>query len=250
MPPMMAAGISGLVAADGRFGDVDDDGRPEMALGRIPALTVAEVREYLRKVEAREAQGELGGLVVVADDGDHGGSFAADADQLASAAGGGATIKLGAGATIDQARQQVQSALSGASGLVAYVGHGGLDRLANEGILTSADVAGLPPTDRTAVFASLTCNIGYFAIPGFSSLGEELVMAPGSGAAAVIAPSWLSVNADAVRLGGAIVPRLAAGGGRLGDAWLAGIEAFAATSDARLLRTYVVFGDPALRLGN
>jgi hypothetical protein len=132
---------------------------------------------------------------------------------------------------------------------VAYVGHGGLDRLANEGLLTSADVPGLPGTDRTAVVASLTCNIGYFAIPGFSCLGEELVMAPGGGAVAVIAPNWLSVNSEAVRLGSAVVPQLAAGG-RLGDAWLAGIAAMGSGTDPRLLRTYVVLGDPALRLGN
>jgi hypothetical protein len=53
----------------------------------------------------------------------------------------------------------------------------------------------------------------------------------------------------AVRLGSAVIPVLAAGSGRLGDAWLAGIGALGETSDARLLHPYVVFGDPALRLG-
>ena len=134
--------------------------------------------------------------------------------------------------------------------MINWVGHGGFDRLASEGVLRTADVAGLANGERLPVVTALTCNIAFFGFPGFTSLGEALVVHPNGGAAAVWAPTGLSQNDEAVRLGrSAFEGLLGAGTGRLGDAVVYSLEKFAASGGKRdLLRIYNLLGDPALTM--
>ena len=81
-----------------------------------------------------------------------------------------------------------------------YIGHGGFDRLAQENLFTSADVASLNNSDRLPVFLAMTCSVGNFAQPGYPSLGEAMLLRKDGGAFAVWAPSGLSENPSAVRL--------------------------------------------------
>ena len=77
---------------------------------------------------------------------------------------------------------------------VNYLGHGGLDRMSHEGLLTTGDVADLAPTASLPIVTALTCSVGRFEIPGWSSLGEALVLGEGRGAVAVWAPTGLSIH--------------------------------------------------------
>jgi peptidase C25-like protein len=97
---------------------------------------------------------------------------------------------------------------------------------------------------------ALTCLISQFAYPTVTSLGEELVLQPDGGAAAVFAPTWLSYNGEAGELGKYLLPRLAAPGtGRLGDRVLRGLADYsAAGGPPETLRLYTLLGDPALAL--
>ena len=56
-----------------------------------------------------------------------------------------------------------------------YVGHGGLDRLASEGLLVTADADALTNGERLPVVTALTCTINRFEVPGFVPLGAALV---------------------------------------------------------------------------
>jgi hypothetical protein len=58
----------------------------------------------------------------------------------------------------------------------------------------------LANADRLPVFLAMTCSVGNFAIPGYPSLGEVLLLEKDGGAFAVWAPSGLSQNGLAVRL--------------------------------------------------
>jgi len=147
-------------------------------------------------------------------------------------------------------RARLQSALRQGQALVGYVGHGGLDRLTSEGLLTSADVPGLGNAPRLPVMTALTCLISQFAYPSVSSLGEELVLQGDGGTAALFGPAWLSHNGPAEDLGRYLLPQLSApGSGRLGDRLLRGLAAYAAAGgDRDTLKLYTLLGDPALAL--
>jgi hypothetical protein len=256
VPPLMVASYEGLVPSDGAYADLNGDGLPDVPIGRIPALTAAELTAYVNKVVAYESGG-LGGwakqVLLVADAPDAAGDYVAGSDQLAAQVPAALQVTkdylpVGASqAQIDAVRAQLIGAFDNGGVLVNYVGHGGLDRLASPGLLTTDDVPQLAGGARSPVLTALTCNIAHFAYPGFRFLGEDLIVQPGGGAMAVFAPTGLSYDGPAVQLGQHLLPAILAGPGTvLGDAILRGIREYAATGDVTLLPAYNLLGDPGL----
>lgn len=253
VPPLLVATEAGLAPADAAFADPDGRGVPAVAIGRIPALTAAELDAYIDKLAAYES--DPGGpwasrALLVADHADLGGDFPAASETLAGTLPPGlALTRIDADpARMAASRAQLQAALREGQVLMNYVGHGGLDRLDSEGLLLTSDVAGLGNAPHLPVVTALTCLIAQFAYPTVTSLGEELVLRSNGGAIALYGPTWMSYNTPASALGGHLLPELAApGGGRLGDRLLRGLEAYtAAGGDRSMLRLYALLGDPAL----
>ncbi|MEA2604477.1 MAG: hypothetical protein QOF89_5469 [Acidobacteriota bacterium] len=252
VPPLLVATDTGLVPADSLFTDFDGGGVPAVAIGRIPALTAAEMRAFVDKLAAYESDAGgawTGQVLLAADDADGGGDFPAASQSLAGTLPAGLALSRVTAdpAQIQASRSQLQAALRQGQVLMNYVGHGGLDRLGSEGLLLTTDVAQLGNAPRLPVLTALTCLISQFAYPTVTSLGEELVLRSDGGAIAVFGPTWLSYNTPATALGGYLLPQLAApGGGRLGDRLLRGLNAYAAAGgDRKMLRLYTLLGDPA-----
>lgn len=253
VPPLMVGTPDGLFAADGRYGDVvGDDGLPELAIGRLPVLTAAELSATTLKLASADADGAAWRrrAVLLADRGDAAGDFPQDADGLAGllpADVGAERIYLSE-LPLTTARQRLFDALGAGTGWVVYLGHGGLDRMADEGLLKTEDVA-LLGNGQLPLVAGLTCAINRFAVPGFLSLGEALVVQPDGGAAAVLAPTGLSAHHEAVMLGAGYLRSALYNGGSLGDAVLAALAALEAQGGSRhMLSIYNLLGDPATRL--
>ena len=172
-----------------------------MAIGRLPVLSPAELAGVVAKIQAYES---LGGSWVdqalfIADNVDGGSNFAAESDQLESALTGDfdvAKVYLDA-QTPAAAHDAVVAAFEAGTNYVQYVGHGGLDRFADESVLTNADVAGLINGGRAPVVAALTCAVNRFELPDYPALGEELVRSATGGATAVFAPSGLGQHGAA-----------------------------------------------------
>src|SRR6185295_13489310 len=101
---------------------------------------------------------------------------------------------------IAEPRETLFARLASGADLVNYTGHGALDRLSAEGLLTSDDVASLDNV-QTPVLTALSCTINRFEVPGFAPLGEQLVKKAGSGFVATWAPTGLSEHAEATTLG-------------------------------------------------
>jgi uncharacterized repeat protein (TIGR01451 family) len=251
MPPLMAATPNGLYASDNRIADVSgDDGVPEFRIGRIPVLSDEELRSYLGKLQAFEGAG-LGEALFLSDNPDAAGNFTGDSESLA------ALLPSDVGVhrvylsqlTLAQARQNVLSALQAGVSYWNYIGHGGLDRFASEGLFLTTDVPGLSNT-VTPIVASLTCSAGRFEIPGWASLGEALVMKEDGGAVAAWTPSGLSYNSQAVILNEALVRALYDPATEyLGDAVGSALEDFSENGQLPfMLSIYNLLGDPATRL--
>ena len=96
-PVILAKTPQGLCASDKTFGDVTGkNGLPEIAIGRLPAVTDAELRVMIAKIKAYESgQGPwTGKALMIADNLDDGGDFAQGCDDLAGLALGFQSEKI------------------------------------------------------------------------------------------------------------------------------------------------------------
>jgi hypothetical protein len=256
VPPLMVSTPKGLFASDTALGDIeDDDGAPEIAVGRIPVLSVEEFDAYIDKLEAYEAApapDTARTAVMLADAPDQSIDFGAASDVVAAGLPAGyaaADLHLELDADIAGPRAELFSLLDAGADLVNYSGHGALDRLSAAGLLTSADVPALQNT-RTPILTALSCTINRFEVPGFAPLGEELVTLPGHGFVASWAPTGLSIHDEATLLGRAFYRDLGNhSGARLGDAVNSAYRSFIALGGQSWMPdVYSLLGDPALRL--
>ncbi len=251
MPPLLAATPNGLYASDNRLADfVGNDGVPDVMIGRIPVLSDEELRSYLSKLQAFEGAG-LGEALFLADNPDVAGNFLGDSEKLVALLPDGVNahkVYLSQ-LTLPQARQQVMSNLQAGVGYWNYIGHGGLDRFASEGLFLTTDVGNLS-NSMTPIVASLTCSTGRFEIPGWASLGEALVMKEDGGAVAAWTPSGLSYNSQALILNEALVKSLYDENTEvLGEAVQDALENFSEEGQLPfMLSIYNLLGDPATRI--
>ncbi len=253
VPAMMVATPHGLFASDNWYADLDDDSLPELAIGRLPALTGAELDLLVGKVIEYE-NGEGGrwrqDVLLAADNPDAGGNFPGSCDRIGRLMPADyftQKIYLSAQDSRD-VRAEFLGAVNRGLALLNYFGHGGLDTMASEQLFTSADAAGLTNGCRRPVVVTLSCLIGQYALPGYDCLAEALMLAPG-GAAAVWAPSGLSLNCRAMRLADSFYRAIFDGEGVLGSAIIKSLRQCRGRSprpDA--MRVYNLLGDPAMKL--
>jgi uncharacterized repeat protein (TIGR01451 family) len=254
IPPMMASTPSGLFASDAWFLDTRKPSATEPAIGRLPVGTSSELLEVIRKIQAREAAiGDpwLQSTLLVADDPDNAGNFPLSSEGLVPELPAGAPLSR-AYLSVDglaNTRTALLGGIDQGTGLVGYFGHGGYDRLADEGLLTTADLPSLTNTERPTVLMGMTCLAGSSALPGYATLGEMLVRQTGGGAAAVWAPSGMSENPLAEPLAKAFFQvRFPARPGRIGDAIGLARRAYrSGKHPAYMLSIYNLLGDPAMR---
>ncbi len=255
VPPLMLQTLAGLFAADGLLADATGDGVPDVAIGRLPARTAAELTAMIAKIRAYEAafgsawQNEF---VLAADVADAAGDFStANAIFAALATAPHAVVEridLDTQA-IASARTNLMNRFKAGAGFIHYTGHGGVNSLSALGLLKAADVQAMTNV-RAPVVVTLSCLVGRFEAPAVDSLGELLMRQTHGGATAVWSPSGMSLNPPATELAEAFYRAvLQEGSGTLGLAILRARRARQAnffTQDT--LAIYNLLGDPALRI--
>lgn len=256
VPAPFAVTDDGLVPSDNLLADwLGDDGVPEVAIGRLPAQQPAELATYLAKVEAFEAA--AGGwkrhTLWLADDPDLGGEFGGDTEAIIDELPESYTVQrvfLGQ-TTYDEAWVETLENMDKGAVLVNFLGHGGLDRFADEGLLVTEDVAQMTNRGRTPFVAALTCIVGRFDIPDFDTLAEALLLKGDGGAIAVWSPAAFAMNEDSKRLGAQHVAAIASGAhDTIGGSVRAALTAYLAAGegDADLALKATLLGDPATRV--
>lgn len=265
----------GETATDNRYVSVDgsDDFLPDMAIGRIPAKTPADVSAVVQKIIAYETAAPGGDwqrtVVFVADDkDDRAGNFHSLSDQtrlhVLPVDYQGQTIYYRADASTDTApemKQAIRAAFNAQAIYLQWFGHASRQRWGG-GLLNMFDLNDPPllaPNTAIPFTVHYSCWSGYFiavqgsAIYGGSemTLGERLLLTPGQGALADFSPSGLHIGSALVVLNQGMVRALFLDRiDRVGLAVNAAKTSVFANSSAALdlIDTQVLFGDPATRL--
>jgi hypothetical protein len=255
-------------AADNRYVSTDgfDDYMAEMAIGRIPANTAAQVSDVVAKILAYEdpVQAPPGDwqkrVVFVADtildptNDFHGMSDETRLNWLPAGYDDRTIYNDPSGHPNDG---EMPVAIKGAfdEGAVAlqWFGHGSLSRWGmNAPLWNISQPPGLAPNARLPFVMHNTCYSGFFAniLLNRQSLGETHLLQPGRGAIADYSPSGLHVGGSLMVLNQALIKALFQDGVTVvGDAVMHALTYAAANGVAEdLIDTMVLYGDPALRL--
>ncbi len=244
VPTRLIDTLSMETASDEWFADFNDDGVGEIAVGRIPAINLAELNGMIAKIVSYANQTPSNSAAFVSDisDGfDFEGANQAVRDILPKAMN---TVNISRGETPDSTvRNNILNVVSSGQKIISYVGHGSTG-IWRGNILTRADAENLTNANNLPVFVTMTCLNGYFHHPTISSLSESLVKNPAGGAIA----AWTSTTTSLPDSYGALnveIHRQLLGGATFGEAHLLAKRTI--TND-EILRTFVLLGDPSMRL--
>lgn len=255
LPPIMAPTYQGLYSADNRYADFEGaDNVPEVALGRLPVSTSAQLDALIDRIITYEkGLGDLSdSILLLADENGMSGNFDMASDALADrfAADWSFSRAYRSEMSLEQFRSTLFEEIEKSPRVVHYLGHGGLNLLGKSDTLFHADdVQSIELRGAQPIYMLMTCSASRFAVPGLLSLGEALVL-DDDGAIAVWGPSGLSIDEQAQALSRhAFEGALSGGDVRLGDALLAALATIIEGDGREDMRSiYHLFGDPALRV--
>src|SRR5882762_6406628 len=235
-------------ACDDWLVDFTGQGRADMALGRLPGRTAAEVNLMVSKIMAYEQERELNvplrGAVMVADNGFE--SKSAQTRALLPASVTTQSLNRADIGNDDLMRGQLLDALNQGPMIVNFYGHGSVGVWTGAGVLDSDLAATLTNANRSSIYLMMTCLNGYAHDAYIDSLSESVLKAPNGGAVAVWASSGYTAPDPQFAMNSQFY-RLLFGGPplRLGEA---AREAKLATPDLDVRRTWMLLGDPTMRV--
>jgi hypothetical protein len=233
-------------ASDDWLADFDGDGMADFAIGRLPVRSVADTNVMVNKIINYEntAPDPQRGAMLAADN-----SFEGASNSVKSLLPSAMPVQTINRASADDAtiHNQIISALNQGPLVANYFGHGSNGVWTGASLLSSPDAATLTNQNHLSLYLMMTCFNGYFQDPYNDSLGEALLKAQG-GAIAVWASSSLTEPEGQIQVDQELYRQLFSGPRpTLGDAVL---KAKRATTDSDVRRTWIFFGDPAMRLNN
>jgi hypothetical protein len=219
----------------------------DMAIGRLPVSTVQEASSVVAKIISYDQSNPSQEMLLVSDN-DETYDFEGTSTQLRGLIPSGLRVeRIDRGKDGDAvAKARLLNALMRGQKVVNYVGHGSVDQW-KANLLTEADINELQGGGSLPVFVMMTCLNGYFQDVSLDSLAESLMKAP-KGAIAVWASSGMTTpdvqlptNQELYRsLFDKNNPSI-----MLGDA-IRRAKAAAGNEDVR--RTWILFGDPTMRM--
>ncbi len=278
MPPM-------LVYRDNYLGEVPSDNAfvadlasgsddiPDMHIGRFPVNSVTEAAILVEKVQRYVSDPAKGdwkrSILFAADDPDGAGNFHTLSDNLLPLFPPRALVSKGylpdPGTDVLTVRDLIKNSLNYGQLIVQYIGHGSPNQWAsgNGGVWSlrrpigagtfSSDLNLLLPNTRLPMSLTWACWDGYFVKPDEQAMAESMIRLDDRGVIAAFSPVGLDTASGHDRLARGFFERLfGVNGGQpssqLGPLTLAAKLEVSGTSWSRLIYTYILFGDPAMKL--
>ncbi len=213
-----------FVSFDTPPSDADVD-YPDVAIGRLPAVSLTEANELVDRMIEYSTVTEPGlwsnGFVMVADD-----CVVPSSSRWPEPAGGeyrhttqaeemsqesipasidmnkifAATYDFPPGSGIKpQVRMDINAALSAGATIFHYIGHGAENNLADEQIFQSQDIGNLTNGMKRFAFIAFSCDVGVYDSYSRRSMAELFVTANSGGSIAAICASevsWVNSNEE------------------------------------------------------
>lgn len=258
-------------------GSLPDYDFPDVACGRLPAMTTAQARTMVQRAIAAASAPPEGDwrnhVVLTADDTarPHPNPYDEWTRELAHVVEAeylantflpvsldvlklyGVAYPFPPGSTAKPAlRADIVAALNAGTTLFYYVGHGAEDNLADEQIFRSSDIANLGNGGRRPVFAAFSCDVGVFDSPTRVSMAEQFLGYDAGGGIGAICASQVSWSTENNAIAEAFFGNLFPGRHVDGDRTLAqALMLGKATMTYRFARAnsqrYNLMGDPGYR---
>lgn len=238
-------------ASDDWFVDFNDDGVPELAVGRLPFRTQSEAVTMVSKILSYERSSPANEALLVADAND-GFDFETASGQVRDMLPTSLKVNRIDRGRVDAAAAKAAliDAINRGQKIVNYMGHGSVSQWKGD-LLTNDDARRLTNADHLPLFVMMTCLNGYFQDAVLDSLAESLLKAERGGAVAVWASSGMTDPSEQTSINQQLYMSLF-GAGLVKDQALtlgqAIMRAKAATGDADVRRTWVLLGDPSMRI--
>ncbi|MGH9144342.1 MAG: C25 family cysteine peptidase [Vicinamibacterales bacterium] len=246
-------GVALETATDDWFVDFRDDGLPEVAIGRLSVRDAAQASDVVAKIIGYDQVGSQAwtkDVLLVADQNSDTGNFEQASTNLSTIVPSDYRVHTDfLGALGDgPAHQALTDAVNNGQLIVNYSGHGSTQIWGGNGqLLTNGDVPAWTNASRLPLVVAMNCLNGLFnGIYGEDSLAEALQRARNGGAIAVWASSSVTPEATQSLVNQELF-RLIFGGtyATVGEA-VAMAKRIATNPDLR--RSWIFFGDPAMRL--
>lgn len=240
--------------SDTRYSDLDYDQVPDIAIGRLPARTPAELDVMIAKI-ARYGSSDWTPsprMLAVAGLSETEQPFrllSTDFTALVPNVGGDIVTGYVDDVGVANARATLLSTASGGPAFVSFSGHSAPGQWTYDPLLTTGDVASITNEGRPGVYLQWGCWTSYFVLPSGNTMSQALLGTPNRGAAATIGASALSDFVSHKDLSELLGPRLLEGS-RIGDALLQAKRELGLMTQQRpdAIMGIELLGDPAMPL--
>lgn len=237
---------------DALFGDIDLDGVPELAVGRLPVRTSAELQDAIDKILLYD-QLPFGSTAILAADVFDTGSgydftFTSEHMRLQLGTGWQTETAYIDNLGVDSARETLIDSIEAGVSLTSYFGHSGPSMWSFHGLFDTSHADALQNGNKPTVVTQWGCWNSYHVNPYYDTLGHRLLLSPGRGAAAVLGAATLTEAQSEAKLGTLLFQELAVSGRPLGDAVLRAKQRLATTEPDLLdvLLGWTLLGDPTM----
>jgi hypothetical protein len=237
-------------ASDDWFSDFNNTGFAQIATGRLPVRTPDDAENVVAKITGyarTQSNGWTNQTLMVADRDDtidFTKELQSAQDMLPKSM---KVVDIFAG-NMDaaSAKQQIIDGINNGDLLVNYSGHGSVEVWSGDDIFDNAAATSLNNGSRLPVFLIMNCLNGFFQDVYTESLAESLLLAKNGGAVAVWASSGLNQADPQAQMDRVMVKSLfTQPSPALGDAIN---QAKLGIADPDVRKTYILFGDPLLRI--
>jgi len=246
-------GAFGRIPTENLYADLNGDGIPDLAIGRLPVQTPQQADTLVDKISRQQAVLHQAGshhLFAVDSPGPEDVSFRGEAQKVIDMLPGAVVTVADVNLGIDEARARLLQGLGQGELATHYFGHGGFDVWSDASLLTEGDISQLPQNGRESLLFTWTCETQWYLFhQGGPSINVDLLLVPRGGALAAVGPAGITDP----RLQGALYERFYTHfleGVSLGEALRrAKTEALRADPGTKpVVEGWNLLGDPSLRL--
>lgn len=227
---------------------------PNFAIGRIPARNPDQVKILVQKIFQSEEKNIKSpkplNIVAIADGQSE--SFKLEAQKYLDIFPISYNRELfSPPAGVINANQKILDYFYDDSFIISYFGHGSINLWGKDKLFSIDDIEHMQKVEHFPIVINMSCLTGLFTHPKQVSLAETLLWKKDGGAVAVLAPTSLTLPYDQSFLSNAIAEQIVSGKDLTLGQILQNARDEVPSIEQRsrdVLLTFLLFGDPALRL--